>query len=695
MLHRTKTEYSKVTNKSLAIARFFAVAAMACFLTVAAAFAQNRNAGEIRGTVLDKSGAVIPGVAITIQNTATGVVTKIVSDSTGVYDAASVAPGTYSVAFEKRGFKTLVKSNIVLHVEAITVDAALEVGAVSQEVTVKAGAVLVQTETSDKREILTSDQVTELPNVGRVWYDYTGLLPGVNPGSGTVSGESVGINGQGANEYNFLIDGGTDTMYESQIPDYLAPPLEDIAEIDINSSNYSAEYGSGLAVFNVIRKSGTNKFHGSGFEFVQNDALEARNFFYPKTVPLRWNQYGLTFGGPIKRDKAFFFFGFQRNPTNTFTPTFYTFPSAAMREGDFSGLPPLYDPSTTQQLPNGTYARTAFASEAACNGVNCVPQSMFDPVAAKIQKYWPLPQTSAVYNNYFFSAPSPANTTYYDIRGDYNITSSNRLNASMMEVTPTYPTASPVCPIGCSPGLEHEWQGQVSEVWAISPNTVNEFRSAMNRAWGSWMPEDIGKNYPQQLGLPNLTANLFPSISIGGTAAPSGLGGSLHAALAFDAYAQSDTVTLIKGKHILKFGGEYDNTRENEAWGDWVAGDFSFSGIFTQNPASAAGTGLGYSDFLLGLPSSWGDSWSPEYGLRMRNLQAFAQDDFKVTTKLTLNIGLRWLAQGGWTDSRNRLDSFDPALLNPATNTPGAIWFAPRRAVGLCRRWFGISLCLA
>ncbi len=204
----------------------------------------------------------------------------------------------------------------MLHVEAITIDAQLQVGSGTQQVTVESGAPVVQTETSDRQLILTTEAVTQLPNIGGSWYDFTGQLPGVNPGKGgqDASGEGVGVNGTTSYLSNWLIDGGVGTFPVSQNPDFAKPPLDAVSELNFNTSNFAAEYGSGVAVFNVITKSGTNAFHGSAYEFVQNDIFQARNYFAETVTPLRWNQYGGSVGGPIRRDKAFFFFSYQRNP---------------------------------------------------------------------------------------------------------------------------------------------------------------------------------------------------------------------------------------------------------------------------------------------------------------------------------------------------------------------------------------------
>jgi hypothetical protein len=666
-------------NKSVLVSgRFLGIFLLALLVlpTPVHVSAQNRNAGEIRGTVTDPSGARVPDVRVTFTNTLTGVTTPIQSGDTGVYDAPSLDPGEYSLTFTKQGFKKYTRTGIVLHVEAITVDAVLEMGSVSQQVTVQGAVPQVQTETSEQKETMTNQTIVELPNVGRGWYDLTGQLPGVNPGGSQqdASGQGVGVNGGAGWQENWLVDGGVGTFPVSQNPDLLQMPLEAISEINFTLSNFNAEYGNGDAVFNVITKSGTNRFHGSAFEFVQNDIMEARNFFAPTVPALRWNEYGGTLGGPIRRDKAFFFFSYQRNPTNVPSPSFYTYATPAMRKGDFSvdaGLPPVYNPASLVFV-NGQATKTPFPN-------NIMPPNEIDKVAAAIQGYFPLPNlpNAGIYNNYYFNQENPTTTTYYNGKVDYNISSGNRLTASVMVVPQNAISTTPTCPMNCTQDHIQETQGQITDVWTLSPSVINEFRFSMVREYGKWTAGDIGSGYPQKIGLHGAAANAFPNISIDGTV-PMNIGSGLFALLGFATFTPSDTLTWVKGKHILKFGGEYNRWQDNQAWADIDAGDYDFSGIFTTdpNPNDTNPTGLGYADFLLGLPDSWGVSMSPETGLRAWNAQAFAQDDYKITPRLTLNLGVRYQIQSGWSEIHNRFANFDPNLINPGTGTLGAICYA-------------------
>jgi hypothetical protein len=384
--------------------RILGIALLAILLSVAQAAGQSRQSGEIRGTVTDSTGAVIPGVVITIKNLSTGVVQQTTTDGTGLYDAPSVPVGQYSVSFAKEGFKQFVRSDVNLRLETITLNAQLEVGATTQFVTVTAPVALVQTENPEQNTELSTVAVRELPNVGASWYNLLALIPGVNQGGaaggyGGAYGSNVGVNGMGGLNSNWQVDGGRAFLVMDANPDWMQPPLDDIQEIKMSTANFGAEYGNGTSVFNVITKSGTNHFHGDLFEYVENDKFDARNFFTigPKT-PLRWNKFGGSIGGPIKRDKLFFHFNYQQNTNINDIASYATFPTPAMRVGQFTdpAFQTIYDPATLTEV-NGNYVNQPFPN-------NTIPQSRFDPVAARIMANFPLPNLPFCQKLLFFKA---------------------------------------------------------------------------------------------------------------------------------------------------------------------------------------------------------------------------------------------------------------------------------------------------
>ena len=528
----------------------FLLVALVVFIAALPTFGQNRNAGEIRGTVLDSSGAAVPGVKVVVTNVATGIVTTTTTGDAGVYDIPWVETGTYTVTFTKEGFQQVVQNNIDLHLGAITVDATMQVGSVATKITVTSKTDQLQSATSEKSLVMEPLQLTQLPLVGNDVWSYALLIPGVNPGEGGAgnfsNGANVGINGSQSTMGSWVMDGGTMTLPGGN--NSVQVPTEAIGELNIIASNAGAEYGNGMSVMQVMTKSGTNQFHGSAFEYVQNNVFNARNFFSPTVAPERWNEFGGSVGGPIKKDKAFFFFAYQRNPTVAYSPSFYTYPTASMREGNFSGggFPTLYDPSTTT-LNGGVYTRTAF------NG-NII--SPIDAVSAAIDKYYPMPQTSALYNNYFVNDKDPETSTWYNFKVDYNISQKQRLVFSGQVEKDFTVQNAPDAPIN----VLDIWGGpsplfQLSHIFTISPSLVNEFRVVLARAVVyNWGP-DLGAGYPAKLGLNNAVVDAFPNISVSGAVSPSGIGTAPSNGKWENNITESDSLDWIKGKHAIKMGG--------------------------------------------------------------------------------------------------------------------------------------------
>lgn len=673
--------------------------------------AQGRQSGEIRGTVTDRSQAVVPGVKVTITNIATGVSKTVMTDESGLYDVPYLQTGSYNVIFAKDAFKTLTRSGITLRVETITVNASIEIGATSEKVTVTGDAPLVQTESAEKNTTLTADVVSAAPSIDRNWMDLFAAVPGVNPGSGEQStGQGVAVNGQQPFFSNWQIEGGIAMLGQSSNPDELAPPIETIQEVSLTTANFGAEHGNGLSVFNVITKSGTNKFHGSVYEYIENDAANAENRFAqppPFSKPVvRWNEYGFNLGGPIKKNKAFFFFSFERNPVHSFAPTYESYPTTGSQpngglgyvQGDFSmllGAPTgttnpcdpsqvvlngqIYDPLTTQTVTwqgNQVICRTPFPD-------NIIPQSRFDPAAAKIQQNFLAPNLSAAgnVNNFYSLQPSNALQRWINGKVDYDITSKNRLTGSLMVVNFDNPYSDPICDINCSHWGGNEVQGQITDVWTLTPNVVNESRFSLSREHGVGTDVNQGQNWPTKLGLANPAGNLFPNILINGDL-NTGIGnpGQPPAIDAETTFIFSDATTWVRGKHILKFGGEFDRWRVNTGWGTAQEGGFWWGGALTQNPydqtlANVPSEGEGYADFLLGLPQSWWIAINPETGGRMWSAQSFLQDEYKVKPNLTLTLGLRYVIQSGWSEVQNKISGFQPSIVNPADGSQGAMWY--------------------
>jgi hypothetical protein len=636
---------------------------------------------------------------VTVTNVQTSITTTTSTNGSGLYDVPSLLPGNYNINFRATGFKDFQQQGVVLEVETIGINATLQVGSASQEVTVTAQNPLIETESSDQHVIFSAKTIEDVPTVGGVWYnELTNTLPGVNPGGGgsqDASGQGVGINGTQGYLGNWLIEGSDATQPRDVNASDNYPPIDSIAEVQAVTSSFGAQYGTGVAAYNVILKSGSNQWHGSAFEFVQNNDFNAVNYFTPKgeSAPLHWNEYGGSVGGPILHNKLFFYFTYQRNPATTSSPEITTVPTDAMKAGNFSDATlfpnPIYDPSSTTCTNNGsgTCSRTQFTN-------NTISTTM-DPVALAIQKYFPEPTNpSAVYNNYAVVVSEPSLSTYYAAKMDYDISQNHKLSGSLLE----YPISliynvDALCPLGfdCTKGPRNLNQdAQITETWTISGRTLNEARIGAVRELDKYVPATYGENYPAKIGIEpaygnNAPGNIFPDLTINGGdgAGQVGIGGGVHAVLADGAFVEGDILTLIRGRHTIKLGGEFDKSFQNYTnWGDVSSGNFQFNGIGTAqfwpggnypNTTGGYGTvasGAPYADFLLGQVWGWYVYDYDETGARMWNLAGFVQDDFKVLPNLTLNLGMRYQYQSGWGEVQNRFGSFDPTLVNTGQYVP-------------------------
>jgi hypothetical protein len=361
-------------------------------------------------------------------------------------------------------------------------------------------------------------------------------------------------------------------------------------------------------VINQVSKSGTNQFHGSAYEYVQNDFFNARNFF-ANTVPhLRYNNFGGTVGGPIIKNKAFFFFNVDKLINNTSSFFSNTYSTADQRAGNFSNsalYPTIYDPASPLTTnAQGQSTRAPFAG-------NLIPANRLDPVALKIQQLYPLPNVPGYTNNWvgFLSTPSPF--LRYFGRADYNLTDANRLTMSVTERDNPAVYPDPAAPLSAYTGDVDSYNAQISDVWTISANTVNEFRYGFTRQGNYFASRTLGLNIPQQIGLTYAKANVAPTVNITGSCCSS-IGPGTNATYVENSFDPSDVVTLIRGKHILHFGGEVLMYQDNSTpWGNINSGNFSFSGVFTQQAPFVAKGGLGYADFLLGQVDSWNATNTP------------------------------------------------------------------------------------
>jgi hypothetical protein len=698
-----------------------------------AAMGQSTNTGEIRGTVKDASGALMPGVTVEVTNVNTGLVSKYVTDRAGLYDTVSTPSGNYDITFSKTGFKEYTVGPVVLQVTIITENAVLQVGAITQRVTVTvAGAPLLQTESGQQGEILVGSQIEQLPQLGAGitgndpanFYAYLPGAEGTNEGRNSMTrgawdaGDAVSINGNLPNFGNFLENGASTILPASYNND--DTNFDAVQQVQINTSSFSAQYGMGGIIFDQISRSGTNAWHGDAYEYLQNNALNAAGYFnnqapvmisnplnptgpeIPNTaheVPyLRYDQWGGSIGGPILKNKLFFFFNRDQITDNSSSSGYVTVPTKAMENGDFSGMYPMYDPLTT--TGSGTsLSRTQFPN-------NIIPASRMDSVSAKImasQYGWPTapsgvgtcapaPYQNECTNNLFLSAVTPSPVTRYFGRLDYNMSPKNLITGSVYEKqNPGVDNGLFTCPLDCGSGLVTGLHIQATDTWTLTPNMVNELRFGYTRQGNYFVSDSVGLNPQTEFGLQDTHFNQMPFIGntsvyggFGGPDAVNALSPATDAVYVENSFDPSDVVTIIRGKHILKFGIEVLMSQGNTtAWGSNSAGNYGFTGQYTagvKNGALNTGTaGSGFADFLLGNVEGWSAENQGITGMRLKEPNAFVQDDWKVKPNLTVNLGMRWTGNTGMSEEYNRLGDFDQNLINdvgPFAGTAGSLWFA-------------------
>ena len=691
-----------------------------CASSFAAASGQATNSGDIRGVITDQTGAMLPDVTVTVVNTETGITKVLSTNKDGLYDTSSIVVGTYRVTFAKAGFTQLERSSISLQVGVSTVNATLKIGSTSETVEVNTDLSLLDTESGTQQTTLVARSMSKLPNVGQDWQNFAILLPGTsgaNSSAGQVSpGQEVSANGN-LPYSNVLADGASTTLSHSQNADVNI--FETVSELQVSTSAFSAQYGIGGIIFNQISKGGTNQFHGTGYDYFQSTQFNALNpqINTPGSsahYSHRYNNFGGSIGGPVLvpylKHKAFFFFNYDQIVSHGASGTStLDIPSVAVLGGDFTGQPLIYDPTTQtigQDINGNPYPiRQSFLSE---YGTNAIPASKFDKVSANFQKFYPTPTNhiatgvflagqangqGQIQHNFQSAVPGSNPVRRYFGRLDFDITSKDRLTMSVTQrdVPVVAPSNITACPVNCQNQDVDSYNPQITEVHTFSAHAINEARIGYTYQGNFFTDDSFGKGISGALGWQFAKADTIPAIQFINNYPYSWIQPQSNSVYKEHVFDPSDVVTLIRGKHVLHFGGEmliYDDN--STAWGNQNAGSFQFSGQYTQqwtiNPLGVAvangGTGTDYADFLLGQANNWNAGVSPEYGARLKTPQIFVQDDYKVTPNLTVNVGLRYQIRRGWSEVHGNEDTYDPSVLNPVSNTLGAFWYGNTKANG-------------
>jgi hypothetical protein len=634
-----------------------------------ATYAQEVSAG-ITGRVTDPSGSAIVGAAVMAKDQDRGTEWPTTTNMDGIYAFPRIPVGTYSLKIEAKGFKVSVQPALTLEVnQRARMDVAMQVGGITETVTVSAEAALLQTETTQVGAVIAAETIVNTPLVSRNPIALTLLAPGVttpNPsgftnGVRTTGGGRPYVNGNREEGNNFLLDGVDNNQTTDNLSSY-QPNLDAIAEFKMITNNASAEFGNFQGgIINVVIKSGTNQFHGDVFEYFRNDKLNANNWARNWGVgtnfrsPIRWNQFGGTFGGPVKKDKLFFFADYQglRRATPPSVQGTALIP-AAWRQGDFSNLlnPTYSGVAGGIQLYNpfsenaATGARTPFAN-------NQIPVSLFNVVSKNLfatPAVYPLPSLSQVHvtdNNYFYSGSSYVKSDQGDIKLDYKASQKDDLSARYSNGRQDQPGVNTAPFLYNSFNIAPFQNGVINWTRTISPRLVNEARVGVNNLMLDNGGEDKGAgDIASKLGMQNSGPGL---LSLQGFAYTAGLGNAnigIQQLFATTTYHYADNVTVTRGRHMMKMGANILRQQMNVfyAGNNGRSGFIDFSGRFTAaNAISPAGKQVGEADFVLGLPDQYGRGLSGgTWGQRATIWGIYFQDDWRVTNSLTLNLGLRW-----------------------------------------------------
>jgi hypothetical protein len=620
------------------------------------------DSATVLGTIRDQSGAVVASAKVTLANVKTGIVVAAQSDSSGIYQFLNVPIGAYTTKAEAPGFKTAVAEQFTVTVGARQrVDLTLQVGEATQTVEVTGAASALETDSSDRGQVLAANTIVNLPLNGRNYADLALLTPGVRKSSIADRESSFNVNGLRSALNNFMVDGVDNNSYATSNQGYSNQSLQlspdAVAEFKVVTNNYSAEYGrAGGAIINVSVKSGTNEFHGSAWEYLRNTKLNAVGFFKPASgKPVyQQNQFGASFGGPIRKNKTFFFADYEGLRRVERTLSIITLPSMDQRAGIFNT--PVVNPYTNEVYSNGV-----------------IPQSQITSFARKVFDQLPQPSRAGISNNYDALPRRPTNDDKGDVRVDQYFSSKITAFArySHREFNQIDTPVIPL-PIGAnnSQGNVHIVNRQIAGgvTYTLSPSSLLEFRMAVGKA--------IGAKYPLQAGM----SNMMETYGITGLPTDPRIAGGIttQSISGYQGMGRRGSTPQFQNPLVINpkvnFSRMFARQTIKMGWESQFVNtdilDFSpqygtdnYGGQFSRPSGTGSNNLYNVADFLLGARSSYQLANDVSVAYRQRMHFFYFQDDWKLTGKLTLNLGVRYEYATPQWEAQNRLSSFDPAGL--------------------------------
>ena len=610
--------------------------------------------GQITGIVTDPSGSAIPSASVSLSNAATGATRTAQTNLSGLYSFPALPPATYTLSVEAQGFGKQLRSAVTIQVQQVArVDFQLTVGSVAQSLDVTASAPLLSTDDATVGQVIENKRIVDLPLNGRNYLQLTALAPGVSNTSSPTSAtsfqgglraqQSITVNGQRNTFDHFTLDGieNTDPNFNTYI---LLPSLDALDEFKVQAATYPADYGFGVIQVNVTTRSGSNSFHGSGFEFVRNSWFDAKNFFDSATSPIpafRRNQFGGTLGGPIVKNKLFFMANYEGLREAKALTSISTFPPLAYRAGNFAGAATIYDPATIAQSPSGKYSATPFPN-------NVIPSDRFNSIAiTAMTKYWPVQNLPGGTNNYVNNEPRLSNADQTMLRLDYHQTDKYVWYGRWSYDNDYYyvPVSTPKMGTVVATRPDQLLIGgtQIFTPALVSDARFGWTRFGNNEVTANSYVNDVNNNVLHIPGLNPMNDPSFWNVPSFGFTGYSGFGNNATIYLTHDAMWEAhENLSWTHGKHNFKFGAVLERMHYNEV-GQQQIGGFSFTGQYTGNPAVAASAGNSVADFLLGLDTQVTTAVTPATAmLRSVYWAAYVSDSYRITPKLTLEYGLRY-----------------------------------------------------
>ena len=671
---------------------------LAVLLAAALAFGQAGGTGTIQGTVTDPSGAAVPAASVTAANLGTGIKTERKTTEAGFFAIQLLPAGEYTVTVAATGFQALTQTRVIVDALGVVgLELKLQIGAASQSVTVEAAPSALKTDDVALGSSMQNNVYDALPlamNAAGSPRDpsaFAGLAVGVDNYSTQAAGPSTGsFNGGQTYQNEVYIEGLPMTSAGTQGDTRnlaFGVSVEAVEQFQVETAGAKAMY-EGQGMENYVLKSGGNQFHGGVYEYFRNTDFDARGFFAAILPPDHQNEFGATVSGPIRKNKLFIFGNYDGyRLVSATTPVGYqSIPTMKERTGDFSEFPQLiYDPTSA----TGTAARTPFPG-------NVIPTTRLSKASQSLESYLPPPTNGNITNNYLAMLPSTVNNDSTTDKMDYNASDKHRIFGLYSTGRYLWPIVGSLTPVTTSTlpypytdgrgVIEYSTVSQLHDSYVISPTLVNQASLSLSRMWIPLTDPSAAGGFPTKAGLtglpPGFSSSAFPETTFSGNNAPIGWKGSTARAYneAQNTYDAQENLLWTRGRHNLTFGFQWQSLQDNETFA--LQSTFGFTNNQTAqfvNGALSSTTGLSWASYMLGMVdnSTVTQASISETGGRYKTYAWYAQDDFKVSSRLSVNLGLRWNIWGPFSEVANRMSFFNPNIPNPVVGgIPGALQFS-------------------